>query len=91
MVFGADEGDMIINKTTGARTPIIDAGKEGFVMEILIPREERKTPVSKEDKHEFVQGGYRNALMNPGGEADTSVMCHECCPAIFRRQPVVKP
>ena len=83
---------MIINKTTGARTPIIDAGKDGFVLELLLPKEEeKKIPVKKDGKHEFVQGGYWNALMNPGGEQDTSMMCQVCCPATFRRQPTVKP
>ena len=28
VIFGADEGDMIVNKSTGMRTPIVDTGKE---------------------------------------------------------------
>ena len=40
VVFGADEGDMIINKLTGMRTPITDTGKE-FVLDIFIPGENK--------------------------------------------------
>ena len=78
---------MIVNKVTGARTPIIDTGKE-FILELLIPKEEGvKTTVKKECLHKIVQGGYWNAIMDPRREDDTSVDCQVCCPATLRRHP----
>ena len=91
VIFGAEEGDMIINKSTGVRTPIIDTGRE-FLLEVLLPGGKvshvPKTLVQKECPHKVVRGGYWNALMN-AEEEETE--CGVCCPATFRRQPVVKP
>ena len=67
VIFGAEEGDMIINKSTGVRTPIIDTGRD-FLLEVLLPGGKvshvPKTPVQKECPHKVVRGGYWNALMN---------------------------
>ena len=51
VIFGADEGDMIVNKTIGTRTPIIDTGKE-FVLDIYIPggNEEKLSGKIEDDK-----------------------------------------
>ena len=98
MIFGADEGDMIVNKSTGMRTPIVDTGKE-FVLDIYIPGgEEQKTPgegvksVSKENDDNKItygckatRGGYWNSLMKE--DDDEGNRCQACCPATFRRHP----
>ena len=55
MIFGADEGDMIVNKTTGTRTPIVDTGKE-FVLDIYVPGGRIEKPV-KQDVNGFNESG----------------------------------
>ena len=44
VIIGADDGDMIINESTGMRTPIMDTGAE-FVLDIYVPGgEEQGSP-----------------------------------------------
>ena len=91
VIFGADEGDMIINKSTGMRTPIVDTGKE-FVLDIYVPGGSvENSPGRKEGKEkitygcEATQGGFWNAIMQEEEEEPTE--CQVCCPATFRRHP----
>ena len=98
VIFGADEGDMILNKATGLRTPITDTGKE-FVLDIYVPggeghdaHGEGVKSVSKEDEQDKItygckatRGGYWNSLMQEDDGEENR--CHTCCPATFRRHP----
>ena len=95
VIFGADEGDMIINTSTGIRSPIIDTGRE-FVLDIYIPVEDgEKSSVDKEkdgkkpsgEKISFgckaTIGGFWSSRVQEEEESDP--VCEACCPATFRR------
>ena len=100
VIFGADEGDMIINKATGLRTPITDTGKE-FVLDIYVPAgKEEKPPDKKNDDKDKSSGSKQccekisyGCKATTGGfwnslvEEDDSPVCQACDPATFRRHP----
>ena len=101
MIFGADEGDMIVNKATGLRTPITDTGKE-FVLDIYVPDKsvgETREQNPHEQNKSVTRGGDKSERIEYGCEAttggfwnsliveDEDPVCQECCPATFRRHP----
>ena len=60
VIFGADEGDMIINKKSGSIIPIDDDGKS-FTMDICIPPGETEEP-SKKTEFNIPVNNYWAAL-----------------------------
>ena len=103
VIFGADEGDMIVNKSTGTRTPIIDTGRE-FVLDIYVPGGTEKEPGDNNDNN-FNELGKRECDTSKSGKVtygckavdggywnslvqeDENPECQICCPATFRRHP----
>ena len=103
IIFGADEGDMIVNKSTGTRTPIIDTGRE-FVLDIYVPggvmsesgKNDTNYPIEsgkcecKGAKTERVAYGCKateGGFWNSLVKEDDDIECKVCCPATFRRHP----
>ena len=63
VVFGADEGDFIINKATKKKIPIKDNGKN-FTMDIFIKKDNKKTEDRDSKKNINVVGDNNNQYVN---------------------------
>ena len=94
---------MIVNKSIGVRTPIIDTGRE-FVLDIYMPGgvkgESGKNDTNnsietgkcecKGRKSEKVTYGCKateGGFWNSLVQEDDNPECQVCCPATFRRHP----